>query len=372
MSEPQIEIKTREHTVRAMLGDEEVGHITVPHIDFNFCEGLTVPLAGIQAVRTDSNYRRRGIARAMMQEVNEFALTNDYCCSAVSTGYSNIARRLYSSSGHVHLFSQPTWEAPLDEITAPAASNDVHVQSYSDADEQAVVDLIAKVQGPYFGTRVRSPERHRKLYSGWKDDSPPAVAAVARRDGKVVGYAHRLHYWSGLESEVFALDDSVEVLAALLASLVERLKASDDTALRVAVSDCQRALQHLLYEAGLRPQKEYVFMCNVLNWQGFLDTLAPLFEKRVKAIDISAVPEAVTIEAGDRQGIIHLNGPAGPFTIRSGSKTLTRVICGLVAGWDAYLVSDMDIEPKPTVQVASAIQAIFPSVPYQHPPLDRW
>ncbi|MFP3904527.1 MAG: GNAT family N-acetyltransferase, partial [Armatimonadota bacterium] len=103
MSHPQVEMQLHDRTVRAMAGDEKVGHITVPHIEFNFCTGITVPLAGIQAVRTDSNYRRRGIARRMMQQVHEFAFSHDYCCSAVSTGYSNIARRLYSSSGHVHL-----------------------------------------------------------------------------------------------------------------------------------------------------------------------------------------------------------------------------------------------------------------------------
>ncbi len=372
MSETRIDMEIEDRTVRAMMGDEEVGHITVPHIEFNFCQDLTVPLAGIQAVRTDSNYRRRGIARNMMQEANDFAADNDYCCAAVSTGCSNIARRLYSSAGNVHLFSQPTWEAPLEEIVLPPTIDGVDVQAYAAADERAIVNLIAKVQEPYFGTRARGLKRFRKLHSGWKDDAPEAVAVVARRDDKIVGYAHRLQYWSGLESELFAADNSPEVLAALLAALVERLKASEDTTLRISVSDCQRALQHLLYEAGLRPDSEHVFMFNVLYWQGFLENLAPLFQKRARSIDISAVPESVTIEAGDGTGIIHLDGPADPFTVRGSSQTLTRVICGLLAGWDAYLVSDVDIEPKPTVQVASAIQAIFPTVPYQHPPVDRW
>lgn len=370
MTVSNIELRMENRTVRAEIDGKEVGHITVPDIPFCQC-GVSIPLAGIQAVRTDENYRRQGIGSRMMARANEFAVDEGYTCSAVSTGRSNIARRLYARAGNVHLFTQARWQAPVDDITLPATSGPP-VREYTRDDEIAVLELIRTVQRPYFGTREKSAERFRKLREGWKDDSPEPVAFVAEDGDQIIGFAHRLHYWSGLESEIFAPGDDMAVMKALAARLVERLQDTQDDCFQVSASDCQQALSHLLYEMGLRETKEHVFMFNILDLQGYLDATLNLYTDRAASMDVSALPARVKIHSGDQAGVLVLDGPAPAISLRASRRTMSRILCGRTSAWDAYLTNTASIKPQATVQTAAALQTLFPQTPYQHPALDRW
>ncbi len=370
MTRPQLRWENR--TVIASLEGRDVGHITVPDIPFHFSRGVHVKLAGIGAVGTDESVRRQGIAGEMMRAANRFASERGYASSAVSTGLSNTARRLYARAGNVHLFSQSTYAARIADFTAPPPACDATLRPYQQSDEATVMALIERSELPFFGTRTKTPERFHNLQEGWNDEAPEPLAFVAERAGRLVGYCGRFQYWSGLEAEMFVLDDEPAVCAALLQALAAGVSAAGEAELRFSVSECRREMLHVLWAHGFRPQSTYVFMFNILDLQQLLHQLRPLFAQRLADLDAATLPATVILQGPEQSGIIELGGSGPQVTLRADRDILTLVLCGTISAWEAYLRGSLAIEPRPTPATAEALQLLLPAVPYQHPAVDRW
>jgi len=366
------QLRWQDRTVIASLDGRDVGNITVPDIPFHFSRGVYVNLAGIGAVGTDESVRRLGIATDMMREANRFAIERGYTCSAVSTGLTNIARRLYARAGNVHLFSQSTYAAQIADLPAPTLSSDATIRPYEQADEPTVMALIDRLEFPFFGTRKKTPERFRNLQEGWDDDAPELVAFVAEQAGEIVGYCGRFQFWSGLESEMFVLDDDPAICDALLHALAATVSEVGEPELRFSLSECRRDMLHFLWAYGFRPQSTYVFMFNILDLQQLLHQLRPLFQHRAADVDASALPAALILQWADQSGTIEPGGSGPAVTLQASRDLMTLVICGTISAWEAYLRGSLAIEPRPTPEMARALQLLLPAVPYQHPAVDRW
>jgi hypothetical protein len=51
---------------------------------------------------------------------------------------------------------------------------------------------------------------------------------------------------------------------------------------------------------------------------------------------------------------------------------LTKVLSGVISGWEGYMSSELDIVPKPTLESTALVRNLFPAVPFHHPVNDWW
>lgn len=360
MAEPQF--RWEENTVIASLEGSDVGRITVPHVSLQFPTGVWAPLAGISGVGVDESARRRGIANAMMQHVVQFARDGGYTCSGVATAHDNQARRLYARAGYVHLFTQYSYSGPLGELPEEAPQCSAAVRPFCADDEDAVLAFVRQVELSYFGTRARVIElcgRH--------------MGYVAEQNGEIIGSCSCFPLRLGLEANLFvAGPQRLAVAGALLKALIARVLESGQTELHFSIPQDDQPLAHLLWQYGFRPQPAHVFMFNILDLQGLLELLLPLFERRTDGIDSSTVPEQFVVRSTDQTGTLMLGGSAAPVTIAGSRRVITRLLCGTISAWEAYLCGYLAVEPEPTEQIVRVLKILLPTVPYHHPGTDKW
>ena len=152
-----ISYRVDDRTVQAYDGPDCVGRIAVPEIDFHWCDGLHVIMAGIGGVQTEKAYRGRGIASRMMEETRRFAITEGSVCSGISTNLGNVARRLYTRAGYTPLFEPGRFEKELHPGPEPDAPG-VTIRPYADGDEEELSRTVSKPgsRSPKTGLRYRA------------------------------------------------------------------------------------------------------------------------------------------------------------------------------------------------------------------------
>ncbi len=373
MTEPRF--RWEANTVIAALESNDVGRITVPHISFQFPTGVCVPLAGIGGVSVDESVRRRGIAAGMMQRAHQFALDHGYTCSAVSAG--NHPRRLYARAGHVYLFNQRNYSGPL----ATEQAGQVAVRPYCDDDEAAVLSFVKQVQRPYFGVCEKNLVWWRKSHSwytseeGCRKGGQEPVGVIAEKHGEIIGFCERFLYWPGLVAGLFVppdIEDRLVVADALLYALSAAVRELGETELTFSISEGDQPLVHLLWARGYRPAPACVFQFKILDLPGLLNLLRPMFEERATALDKSVLAEAITLTWGEQSGTLGLGGSGAALDLVGSRELLTQIVCGMISAWEGYLRGGLTLRPKLGPEVAQALQALLPEVPYHHPASDRW
>jgi len=363
----------RGRTVVARVGDEDLGHITVPHVSLQWAGGICVPLAGIAGVGTNERFRRRGIAAGMMQEALAFARREGCACSAVSTHADNIARRLYTRAGNVHSFFMRRYTKPLADVAPEPAEHPTEVRPHRPSDCPRVAALIRDATRPFFGAR-EVMESDRLESSQDKPDQPAPRGFVAERDGNVLGYVGRFRHWSNCAWEIFARGDEVsDAVGAALLDAMEAACASEGLdAVQFWTTDSEKFPTRLLLDRGYAPDISRVFMVNILDLQALLDHLAPLFEQRSRTLDADAVPTELRLSYDDQSAAVSLPGVGPTIEVSASRDAMTRVLCGTLSAWEAYLRNDLDVVTPLEDSSRRALDALLPDTPYHHPVRDWW
>jgi len=357
----------------ATVGGEQIGQVGVPDIPFHWGHGTFIALAGIGGVGTDSRFRRQGVASRLMAEAVRFARENGYGASAVSTGSRNVACRLYSKAGYVHLFSMHGFTRRIEAPEGGIVGQGLAIRPYAEKDLDQVLALIRETERPFFGSRQKTPERWQGARSGGKGRLP-GLAFVALRDGQIVGYADRILHWQALTGEVFARSDGEQfhVGDALVATLEEAAARLEEESLRFWATDCEDFPVRLLRNRGYQLSISRVFKFNILSLQKLVDQLGDLFRGRVAGLSEGEVPASIELVYDDQRGVITLGGALEGIKLAASREVVTKVICGRFSAWDAYLRGVMDIHPSVEPNVQKVLEALLPTVPFQHPANDWW
>lgn len=369
-----IEITMDGDLVRATSGDEEVGRISVPHIDFQWAEDTFVPMGGIAGVGTDERFRRRGVAGRMMQRAVAHSRETGCICGGVSTGEENTARRLYSRAGYEYVFAMYrfTREPRSDERSAVPG---VLIRGYEDGDEQAITQLRRTEYGTCFGSRKPDPSAWiRARRETLSEDAECAL--VATQNGTVIAYGSYFHHWRRIVCDlcVGECGRRVEVGRALVRALEARLAArSCEYALFSATRD-ELFLWELLGSEGYRSERWRVFKVNILDLEALLGELAPVLCARVRTGAHSNWSGTLRIETGMRTGVVALGDEPdrADLALSMSESTLTRVLSGCRSAWEAYLRGQLSVTgPALDENVATLMQVLLPRVPCYHP-IDEW
>ncbi len=359
--------------VVASVAGEEIGRILVPDIPLHWSQRVLVSVAGISGVGTDERFRRQDIAAHMMKEAVRFAREEGYGGSAVSTEARNVARRLYSRSGYVHLFFMHRFSreiAPGKEVVSPEKWS---IRPYEEADRPEVLSLIRQTEHPFFGAREKIEKKWQQARSS-VGDQPAPLAFVALQDGDVVGFADRFLHWNSPTGEVFACpgDDQFRIGEALVNALEQAAARLGEKSLCFWATDPEDFPVRLLCNRGYRLVASRVFKFNILSLQKLLDQLGELFRRRASVLEPSDLPVRISLSYQEQRGVLQLGGQGGEIELAAPRHVVTRVLCGTFSAWDAYLRGLMHIRPTVDERVHQALEALLPSIPYQHPVNDWW
>ena len=372
-----IAYKVENNTIRAYDGAERIGHATVPEIDFQWADGVRVRMAGISGVGTKEDYRRRGIAAAMMEEAVAFAIRKGYTCSGITTHRDSVARRLYSRAGYTTLFCPGCFVKRLSSGTTPQGDG-ISIRPFEDGDEASLVSLFEEVYRPYFGLR-------RKTTAGWKRyrreilEQDPERIFVAENGEGVLGWSGNFKQWVGLVSEVWVrpCHDREGVAQALLNHLEDRMASQglDDSRIWASPDDAFSA--GLAIRNGYAFSEQRVFMLRILDLAALLRELLPLLNRR--ATDPLPWQGALGLQTPLQQacltvsGEIEVDAAAVPdVRLTMSQPTLAEVLSGTLSAWEAYLLGELDVDAGMTPDLTTTLQRLFPTVPAFHPADDMW
>lgn len=90
-------------TLVAEIDGKVAGQLVVEYKDLHLGEGIYVKTAAITGVCTDPDYRRRGVATALLRAGLEFAENDGVACAALFTAISGLAQRIYSRCGFMDI-----------------------------------------------------------------------------------------------------------------------------------------------------------------------------------------------------------------------------------------------------------------------------
>ncbi len=364
-------------TVRAEDGDRSVGRIVVPDIDFRWCDGVSVKMAGIAGVQTDEAYRQQGIAGRMMQEALSMASGWGHTCSGITTTVGNVARRLYSRAGYTTLFRPGRFVKSLGPAAAPRPS-DVRIRPYEVGEESALIALFNEIYRPYFGRRRKTPMGWRKLREGVLADSRDLIQ-VAMEGDRMVGWAGCFDQWVGRVTELHVrrADNRSVVATDLIGRVEAALRATGTGEAQVWASQEDVFTCECLVRSGYRYQPMRVFYLAIIDLPGLLKELQPALALRIDGrkiwsgcLRVATPGHSVHLQISPSVEVRH-RGPAD-VTLSLSNSALCRMLSGRSSAWELYLANELSTDCPVTPDFAELLRLLFPPIPAFHPADDLW
>ena len=364
--------------VSARVGEESAGGVSVVDIPFDWGRNTLVPMAGIGAVGTNEKFRRCGVASRMMQKAVEVSRELGYTVGGVSTGVTNVARRLYTRAGYVYLFAVDRFAKPVEKREPAQPPRDVTVRPYAGGDEQEILDLWRRCYADrdFFGGRTTHVQDWLALRAELLGNDPNSIW-VAVRGGRIVGWTEYFYHWGNRENCTLLVEpcaDLADIARSLLTRLETSMHAQGLKQFTFYASPPQATIGQALLDAGCQQQRSAVFNVAVFDLTGLLERLAPLYAARLRESAIDAWPECLRIAMGDETGEVQLpdGKPGSRIDLAGPYDTVVRVLCGRVSAWEAYLRGQLRIAGDVDRHDKLAIEAFLGQYPWYHPTRDRW
>ncbi len=373
-----IVYEVEDSTVYALRGGKQIGQISVPNIDFHWGEGVYVPLAGIGGVGTEEAFRGKGIASGMMAEAKKLALEQGYCCSGVSTNFGNVAQRLYAKSGYTTLFRPGRFEKKLEERAIPEVEG-VEIRPYREGDEQVLMELFEDLYAPFFGWRRKTSARWEALRKEIREKDPGFIFIAEDEEG-IQGWSGIFRQWVGLVTEWYVRPSGKRTAIArtLLFRMENHLFSQGIEEAHCWLSPEDAFSAHFLAVNGYRFTEKRVFMLSILDLPKLLETLVPLFGRRLKGS--ACWKGTMRIKTPLQEGFLRIEDEAvrveekgkPDMEVLMSQEVLAKVLSGVPGFWEAYLEGLLSVRPGLTPELKSLLDTLFPKVPWTHPADDLW
>ena len=374
----QVRIDREKGQVQAWVDEKQVGGIEVVPVDFDWGRGTIVPMGGIADVGANRQHRQLGIGGLMMQKAVEFSREQGYPVGGVSTGYGNSARRLYSRSGYVFLFSVDWYGRPVSRPEPAPAPDGVEVRPYAPGDEKGIIELWNRSYSAndFFGGRLTDTSKWAAQRSELLSADPQSVW-VALRDGTVVGWAEYYFHWGEHQACAFLVDESADSPVTSRALLTRLERSLDDAGLRQFSFDASRhetRMRNALVDVGCRRRANHVFQVAIFDLSDLLNRLGPLYLKRLRSSQLDSWPRLLRVGMGEQTAEIELpDGDVGNRVELTGSyETVVRVLCGRSSVWQEYLRGYLRITGDLGARPGVLLNAFLGQYRWFHPRRERW
>jgi GNAT superfamily N-acetyltransferase len=368
-----VRVVRKDNRIVALCAKEEAGQMGVPHIEFQWAENLIVPMAGIGGVGTHERFRKQGIARRMMTEAVAYSKAGNYACGGVSTSTGNVSRRLYARAGYEYVFQMDAFtRAPRESNRRPPAG--VNIRGYRGNDVHEILAFRQKVYKDCFGFRKPDADRWLHAHQPALDKDPESVL-LAIRDDAIIGYATYHEHWSGLRCELCVpeMPRRTGLGVALVRGLEARLAAGKQPESKFSLCAGESFVRDLLQSEGYSSTPTRVFQVNILNLGALLGLLLPILSDRIRKSEAPDWSGTLEFRMTGSSGFARIG--SSPLQARvalsADRPTITRILCGALSAWEAYLRGWLDVTPRLDDRTAKVLRAALPGVPQCHP-ADEW
>jgi predicted acetyltransferase len=332
--------------------------------------GARLRAAGIGSVATHPDYRRRGLATALLRDTLALLRRDGYHLSFLGT---EVAAPFYERLGW-RIVRQPSHGAPAAEAAALTKWPELTIRPFAPSDLTAVARIHARATRGRTGAVARSP-RYWTDHMSWIDDDPGGFLVAASGRGPSAFVRSRSERWA---STLMVLDahcrDGAEAhLAPLLGALGRYAVGQGLKGIQASLPE-GHPLAHAfarLPSAGVTAEVRFPLMMRVVDLVDLLRRLAPLLGERVPAMRapvslafdedgwrtcLRATPQGAQV-AAHPAGQVASVSPGEAVTLLLGQKTVREV---LAPGAD-----------PPSEEALSALEQLFPREPLHFCSADR-
>jgi GNAT superfamily N-acetyltransferase/putative sterol carrier protein/uncharacterized membrane protein len=327
----------------------------------------------IDWVYTDSLYRRKGLSRWTMQQTMAHKAVRRFSYATLGTGTRNIAHAMYRSFGFVDVFYSEDFARELREEKAKEVDG-LMIRSYSPGDEVKMAELANERYSAMMG-EGRTRAKRRRLSSTY--------IKIAEKDGEMLGYAQATRGRSKEEAyfeEIFLkkVEHRDDIGAALLCALHNDLAAHGFKKIDMFQAQLMEDefLRKLFYNSGYSSQRTGgVYMFKIINLPMLLEEISPLLSKRLKDSDYKdwhgrigiaghQHKASLTVENGE-VSISEEGFDDADISISADDDIITKIIVGRITPFDAYLQTDLSIQPTVNDGITGLLDTVFPRIPKQ-------
>ena len=318
-------------------------------------------------VHTSPIWRRRGLARATMDQTMNHPFARQCACSLLDTGTRNVAHPMYRNFGFTDTLVGERWVCDLAASRAAQAGPlGVTLRSLRQGDTEAVRAWCAET----------AQNSMRPLGPGGEGRAGQ-LAYVAERDGKHLGLV-LADYSGGDEAHmrqlVLGKDDARERIADALLGLVHR-DVHDLGAKRVVWYNPHEhePVREALNRAGYVMRRTGgVDLMQIRDLVQFFDEISLALEARLRGSEFKAWRGRIDL-VGDRLKArlrltagtvtaLRSQGGCADIVMSTDDDTVTRVALGRETPFEAYLQTRLTIKPRVSQAITKLLEVLFPHV----------
>jgi GNAT superfamily N-acetyltransferase len=323
--------------------------------------GARLRAAGIGSVATHPDYRRRGLATALLRDTLALLRREGYHLSFLGT---EVAPAFYERLGW-RMVRQPSHGAPAAEAAALPERPGLTMRPFAPSDLTVVARIHARATRGRTGSVARSLRYWTDHLSWIDDDASGFLVAATDRRGLSAFVRSRSERWA---STLMVLD--AHCRAGAEACMSPLLGALGRHAVGQGLKGIQASLPegHPLGEAfarlpsaGVTTDVRYPLMMRVVDLPGLLRSLAPLLDERLGATNAPSVSLAFD-EDGERAYLC-----VGPEGVRAARHPAGEVVSVLPGEAVTLLLGQRDVRKllapgadPPSEGALSALEQLLP------------
>jgi putative sterol carrier protein len=293
--------------------------------------------------------------------------------AALGTGTRNIAHAMYRSFGFVDVFYSEDFTRELREEKAKVVDR-LLIRSYSPGDEVKMAELANERYSAMLG-EDRARAKRRRLFNTY--------IKIAEKDGEMLGYAQATRGRSKEEAyfqEIFLkkVDHREHIGTALLCALHNDLAAHGFKKISMFQAQLMEDefLRKLFYSSGYSSRRtDGVYMFKIINLPMLLDEISPLLSKRLKDSDYKDWHGRIGIAGHQHKasltvenGVVSISEEGfddADILISADDDIITKIIVGRITPFDAYLQTDLSVQPAVNDGITGLLDTVFPRIPKQ-------
>jgi len=271
----------------AVLGKRIVGHVQTVWRLIRISKHSAVNIGGIANVCTLPEYRRKGIATALLNEAHDLMERKDVPIAGLLTEPDGIPWRLYKKMGYDKIAAITKFVSQMDLMSrrpnGTSRTSFVKTRSYKEGDEHALLQLYDEITENLAGTVKREGDywerryKHVFAFNGFfYEDFDPENIIVTEGSKGLSGYCfNHLMDGVGYITELLAHEPYYENTMALVDAALDRFTSKGAHSLVLFCPKETPMMECLIRSFGGKPIESEVetYMLKVLNPQKTLEVI---------------------------------------------------------------------------------------------------
>jgi ribosomal protein S18 acetylase RimI-like enzyme len=333
--------------------------------------GARLSAAGIGSVATHPDYRRRGLATALLRDTLALLRRDGYHLSFLGT---EIAAPFYERLGW-RIVRQPSHGAPAAEAATLSERPGLTIRPFAPSDLAMVARIHARATRGRTGAVARSLRYWADHMSWIDDDAGGFLVATGGRRGLTAFVRSRSERWAStlVVLDAHCREGAEGDLAPLLGALGRYAVGQGLKGIQASLPEGHPLAEAFarLPSAGVTTEVRFPLMMRVVDLVGLLRSLAPLLGKRVPAMKapvslafeedgwrtcLRVGPKGVRVAARSADEVVSVS-PGEAVTLLLGQKAVREI---LAPGAD-----------PPSEGALSALEQLLPREPLHFCTADR-